>query len=512
MSPPERPRRRRHTAWYAVALTAAVCAATALVAIPSASGSGIALPPAQFYIPTDTALAKWVGNAPADAAHPEYSFGSQITSQPQGIWLSDWNALASTVYTYARTVVTAAKIQNRIAAFVPYMIPFRDCANASAGGAPDLTSYSAWIDQLADGIRDGLTAAGRSSPRGMVYVLLEPDAVALQKGDSGCVDKDGKLLADPNFDIAARNAALTNAVVALTRAGCDQGCDGLNTHVRVFLDTGHSKWYGSNLNTMANRLIAAGIGRAWGFYSNASNYQPTANEVTYGQNLNKVLAAKGIAPKAHIIDTSRNGAPITAGTTGWPDWCDPSEARLGTPSTLAADDGTTHLWIKPPGETDGCYGGSDTKKFPAHNRDGRGVPDDALPAGSLSTDQACHLMTGSTVRCDVDFALAPPVPTGLRVSQAVRQMDGFETDGLLLEWAPSHGACAYQIGRQLPGRTGFSSVAMAGTGDKAPPSSVWLTGSAVGQGSPVRYAVRARHCGTNPLYSRYSAAVATSVF
>lgn len=100
---------------------------------------------------------------------------------------------------------------------------------------------------------------------------------------------------------------------------------------------------------MANRLRDAGVLNADGFFTNVSNYYPTANEAAFGQ---QVLAALG-NPNGlgQVIDVSRNGN----GSNG--EWCDPAGRAIGTDPTLNTGSSTVHahLWIKVPGEADGLH-------------------------------------------------------------------------------------------------------------------------------------------------------------
>ena len=88
-----------------------------------------------------------------------------------------------------------------------------------------------------------------------------------------------------------------------------------------------------------------------GFYTNVSNFQSTGNETNYGANIISSLNAAGVTGKRQIIDTSRNG-----GAAG--DWCadDNTDRRIGTYPTLNTGNANIDglLWIKPPGEADGC--------------------------------------------------------------------------------------------------------------------------------------------------------------
>jgi endoglucanase len=161
----------------------------------------------------------------------------------------------------------------------------------------------------------------------LVVIVLETDSIALLT----CLDQQA---------LAARNAALTYAVQTLKSA---------NPSAKVYLDGGHSAW--NSASEQANRLRAAGIQYADGFYTNVSNFNSTAAEANYGRQIISALNGAGVTGKRQIIDTSRNG-----GAAG--DWCgdDNSDRRIGRYPTLDTGDANIdgYLWIKPPGEADGC--------------------------------------------------------------------------------------------------------------------------------------------------------------
>jgi hypothetical protein len=95
-----------------------------------------------------------------------------------------------------------------------------------------------------------------------VIVMLEPDALALQWGDSGCHSPT-------SFDNTLRDNAIKAAVTTLHTV--------VGTNVKVFLDAAHSAWYGSNVPGIVDRLVAGGIAQADGFFTNASNYRSAAH-------------------------------------------------------------------------------------------------------------------------------------------------------------------------------------------------------------------------------------------
>jgi endoglucanase len=120
-----------------------------------------------------------------------------------------------------------------------------------------------------------------------------------------------------------------------------------NGATKVYLDAGHSGWI--NVDTMANRLKRAGLESADGFALNVSNFQTTANETAYGEQISGLVGGKHF-----VIDTARNGN----GSNG--EWCNPMGRAIGTHPTTNTGRPLIDalLWLKTPGESDGlCNGG-----------------------------------------------------------------------------------------------------------------------------------------------------------
>lgn len=163
-------------------------------------------------------------------------------------------------------------------------------------------------------------------------VVLEPDAFA----HLGCLDPQQR---------ADRFAALSSAARALHRYA---------PHARVYYDAGNSTWHSPH--TMAKRLKRAGINQYGdGIALNVSNFNPTGDEVRYGLS---VLETLGLSRLGAVIDTSRNGA----GPAGDHRFCDPPGRKLG--ATPTADTGIgridAYLWVKHPGQSDGCIAAAGT--------------------------------------------------------------------------------------------------------------------------------------------------------
>jgi len=336
----------------------------------------------------------------------------------------------------------------------------------------------------------------------------------------------------PMFDPQERFAALNDAITTLTTGGFTAGgpgafcntatnpdgttyvpfiCPSFSSRVKVYLDGGNSGWQLKWVDEMAQRMVKAGIGKAQGFFTNSSNYQTTKDELDYGYLLNNTLSSllsddktydcgKGsftCSPplKTQVIDVSRNGngPGVVTHTTAageayqdnnWPYWCDNQQARLGQHPTLYADTYVAELatqgalsyidgllWLKPPGETDGCWGGPATAPntqpvlatmFTDEIASDGTFNKAPYEAGWPSPSLACGLALGtyihpywspgtSTAFCDSNPSVNPPRPSLVRVTHETRVKNGAPADTVMLEWEPSPGACRYQIGARADG-------------------------------------------------------------
>jgi len=311
---------------------------------------------------------------------------------PQAVWFGAGNP--HSVQQDVKNTVKRAAGKGTVPVLVAYNIPFRDCAQFSAGGATSVAEYTAWIDGFAAGI-------GNEE----AVVILEPDGLGIIPWYTNI---DGNLEwcqpgeADEGTAAADRFYMLNYAVDALKA----------KPNARVYLDGTHSGWL--NVGDAAQRLSRAGVERADGFFLNVSNYQFTANLIQYGTWISKCLsfddyggcanqywnggpdgtkianllgAWTGVALSNYgewsddsddpalntsginwrygdaqpatqfVIDTSRNGVGPWA-PPAYPDpqdWCNPPDRGLGM--TPTADTGSAvvdaYLWVKIPGESDG---------------------------------------------------------------------------------------------------------------------------------------------------------------
>ncbi len=249
---------------------------------------------------------QWSGSRPNDAQAMRL-----LANAPTATWFGNWNG---NIYNDVQQLVKAAASQGTAPVIVAYNIPGRDCSGGySSGGASSPDAYRSWIGSMAGAIGNN-----------KAVVVLEPDSLA----DLNCLSSN---------DRQTRLSLLSDAISILKRNG----------NTAVYLDAGHSGWV--NPSTMANSLRGAGVSSANGFAVNVSNFDTTAADTGYGDQISQSLGG------AHyVIDTSRNGT----GSNG--QWCNPQGRAIGAKPTTSTGHSNVdaYLWLKTPGESDGaCNGG-----------------------------------------------------------------------------------------------------------------------------------------------------------
>jgi endoglucanase len=303
-------RMRNNVVAGGVVVAALVVGAAALVAGSSAQAAD-----SPFYVDPTTNAAKWVAQNPNDSRTP--MIRDRIAATPQGKWFTTTNT--STVRGEVDAYVGAAASAGKVPIMVVYNIPNRDCGGASGGGAPSHDAYRAWIDQVSAGL------AGRPAA-----IVLEPDVLPIM---TNCQSGDQQNQTKASIAYAGKKL----------KSGSGQA--------KVYFDIGHSAWLAPG--EAASRLRGADISNsADGISTNVSNYRSTTDEVNYAKS---ILNAVGDSRLRAVVDTSRNGnGPLGS------EWCDPAGRAVGKPSTDQTGDGqiAAFLWVKPPGEADGCIAGA----------------------------------------------------------------------------------------------------------------------------------------------------------
>jgi endoglucanase len=234
---------------------------------------------------------RWaVYKGPWNGIYPAYEHASgtnkallgRIALQPRAIWFAA-NLGTSRIGNDVRGFI-ADQQQGDPDALVQ-MAVFRQWPREEAGrGTPlsraEQADYRAWIDQVASAIGDARVA-----------MILEPDlgldAVPNNPGD--------KRTADPAVRLGlVRYAAHRFAQLSRTT---------------VYLDASDSDWL--SIEKEVPLLTAAGIDDVRGFALGATHYSSVAENIDYGTELVKALAAAGHPDKHFVIDTADNGKPFT---------------------------------------------------------------------------------------------------------------------------------------------------------------------------------------------------------
>jgi endoglucanase len=358
-------------------------AALMLMVAPMAGPAGAAKPRDPFYVPpAQPGAAAQIAELKAAGDRANADLISRMTKTSQAVWFE--GGTPDEVREEVRSTMSAAARQKARPILVVYNIPFRDCAQFSAGGATNVEEYLAWIDGFAAGIGSG-----------SAIVILEPDGLGIIPYYTPIGSSTMEWCQPPEGDAATaasdRFLMLNEAVDRL----------GALPNVDVYLDGTHSAWLSSG--DAAHRLDQAGVQRAAGFFLNVSNYRLTEHLLKYGSWISKCLAFANnpdeggwrlghydwcasqyfpanpndfstwhlsdewydanlgsAVPTAHfVIDTSRNGqGPWTPPAGVYPDpqdWCNPPGRGLGLRPTTATGDPLADalLWVKTPGESDG---------------------------------------------------------------------------------------------------------------------------------------------------------------
>ncbi|GGM66231.1 hypothetical protein GCM10010106_10360 [Thermopolyspora flexuosa] len=241
------------------------------------------------------------------------------------------------------TMAQAAR-QDAVPVFVTDFVPQRDCHN---GGAASPEAYRAWIDAVAQGIGDG-----------RAVVALEPAGLSRAPGTPECPAGGPQALRQRYADLG----------YAVTRLG------GL-PRTAVYLDGGLADW--PSLEASAERLAAAGVAGADGFYLNVNGHRPTRDSVAWGVRLAKCVhlrlsAGATACPEdalrhvpddtaelpRFVVDTSRNGTgewrPPPGRFADPQEWCNPPGRGAGArPTTTDTGHALVDalLWLNDPGRS-----------------------------------------------------------------------------------------------------------------------------------------------------------------
>src|SRR5574338_873445 len=199
-------------------------------------------PQTRFYVPkVNHGAVEQVANLTSSKNKADADLIMQMAKTPHAVWFT--GGTPKSVMQGVRQIVNQAADKGTVPVLVAYNIPFRDCAQYSAGGATNAAEYEAWIDGFAAGIGNQ-----------QVVVILEPDGLGIIPWYDPFASRD-TWANNPNYEwcqpaeadpatAAADRFAMMNYAVQTLKA---------NPGTRVYLDATHNGWLGAG--DAADRLI-----------------------------------------------------------------------------------------------------------------------------------------------------------------------------------------------------------------------------------------------------------------
>jgi len=121
-----------------------------LLTLPATANAEI-IDGTRFYVPTPNRDAvRQVIRLKRHGRHADAARISAMIQTPTGVWVETGSTKGTE--RQVRRVTRHAAAKRTVPLLVLYNIPFRDCAQYSAGGATSVAEYKAWVDAVARGI------------------------------------------------------------------------------------------------------------------------------------------------------------------------------------------------------------------------------------------------------------------------------------------------------------------------------------------------------------------------
>ncbi|KAF2273817.1 cellobiohydrolase-like protein II precursor [Westerdykella ornata] len=251
---------------------------------------------------------------------------------------------------------------DKLAAFVIYDLPGRDCAAKASNGELAVGDINIYKSEYIDPI----VALFKKYPNTAIALVIEPDSL-------------------PNLVTNSDKTACKNSASGY-REGVAYALKQLNLpNIAMYIDAGHGGWLGwnDNLKPGAKELATvyknAGSPKqvrgfatnvagwnAWdltpGEFSKATDAQwnKCQNEKLYVEAFSPELKSAGMPAQA-IVDTGRNG--VQGLRKEWGHWCNVNGAGFGRRPSSSTGSSLTDafVWVKPGGESDGTSDSSATR-------------------------------------------------------------------------------------------------------------------------------------------------------
>lgn len=216
---------------------------------------------------------------PIDGLWPAYASAhghnrqllGKLALQPHAVWDGYWdgNPKATAQASIRDSTQGDPNVLTEVAIF--RLSPWETCSGYWS--AANQASYRAWIRSY---------AAGIGSAR--VALILQPDLPFALCVASGVPEQ-----------LTAYAAAVFNSL----------------PHTSVYIDAGAYAWF--QPGPVARLLESSGIWHSRGFALNVTQYGSTGQELQWGAQINRALAAAGARGKHFVINTDENGTPYLAG-------------------------------------------------------------------------------------------------------------------------------------------------------------------------------------------------------
>ena len=223
---------------------------------------------------------RWgVYQGPIDGVWPAYASAQghnrqllgKIALQPRAVWDGFWdgNPRQTAEESIRDSTQGDPNVLTQVAIF--RLTPWETCSGSWSAG--DQGAYRAWVRSYAAGI-----GAAR------VALILQPDLPFALCLSSPVPEQ-----------LTAYAANVFNAL----------------PHTTVYIDAGSYEWYSPT--SVAQLLERSGIRHARGFALDVTQYGATGDELQWGAQINRSLAAAGAGDKHFVINTDENGTPYLAG-------------------------------------------------------------------------------------------------------------------------------------------------------------------------------------------------------
>src|SRR5688500_8416974 len=186
-------------------------------------------PNTQFYVPKPNHGAiEQIADLTSSGERDDANLIKTMIETPQAVWFTQ--GTPKNVLQDVRNTVQRAADKGTVPILVAYNIPFRDCAQFSAGGATSVAEYKAWIDGFAAGIGNA-----------QAVVILEPDGLGIIPWYNPFADRD-TWVNNPNYEWCQPAEANSATVAADRFAMLNYAVDKLkeNPGQSVYLDGTHS--------------------------------------------------------------------------------------------------------------------------------------------------------------------------------------------------------------------------------------------------------------------------------